>query len=298
MNGKSILITGASGFTGRHLISAARSEGYHCVALCRTLADIVPDADECVTADILDASAIEGVICNVQPHFVVHLAAISFVAHKSVSNIYQVNLVGALNLLDAISARAKRVEKVLIASSANVYGNAQTLPIIEDCTPQPVNHYGLSKFAMERASALYRDMPLTIVRPFNYTGLGQDDCFLIPKIVNAYKRKDATISLGNLNVSRDFSDVRDVVRAYLKLLGLETHRNIYNICSGTSHSLLSIIDRLNEMSEYEIVVESEPSLKRNEEIEELYGSCQLLEASIGQYRKYDLLDTLRWMYEN
>jgi nucleoside-diphosphate-sugar epimerase len=186
----------------------------------------------------------------------------------------------------------------LIASSANIYGSAASLPITENTAPQPANHYGVSKYAMEMAVAQFTDLPIVLVRPFNYTGIGQHESFLIPKIVNAYKQMQPEIQLGNLDVSRDFSDVRDVVDAYLKLLELPAPAPVYNICSGVPTSLLSIVNSLNEIAGYKISVATNPDFVRANEIKELYGSCQLLEESIGSFRKHNIRETLQWMYQS
>ena len=105
---------------------------------------------------------------------------------------------------------------------------------------------------MELATRLYEDLPIVLSRPFNYTGRGQSPNFLLPKIINAFKDSKRAIELGNLDVSRDFSDVRDVVAAYLRLRETDIPAPAYNICSGTATSLLSVIETLNELAGYDI----------------------------------------------
>lgn len=297
MESKRILVTGASGFTGRHFIATASEHGHRCVALCQQPDDTISGAESAITADLCDIASINEAIAQVKPDIVVHLAAISFVAHENISEIYQVNLIGTLNLLDAIASRAPAVEKILIASSANIYGAAQSLPITEQTPPRPVNHYAMSKYTMEQSIALQADLPIVVVRPFNYTGVGQSNIFLVPKIVEAFRSNQASIRLGNLEVSRDFSDVRDVVAAYLELLALDSYASVYNVCSGKASSLLSIIGHLNEIAGYEIHVESHSDFMRSDEIQVLYGSGSLLEKAIGSYRRFDIRQTLEWMYE-
>jgi nucleoside-diphosphate-sugar epimerase len=297
MTGKTILVTGASGFTGRHFIAAAKQAGYRCVALRHHAHENVSQADQCITANLLDLESLNTAVAQAKPDKIVHLAAVSFVAHDDTAEIYQTNLIGTLNLLNAIKSQAPGVEKILVASSANIYGNATTLPITEDTPPQPVNHYGVSKFAMERAVALFDTLPVVIVRPFNYTGAGQHNSFLVPKIVNAFSKNESKIELGNLDVSRDFSDVRDVVSAYLKLLASEDTLPIYNICTGHATSLQEIIAILNTLAGYEIEVTTNPVFVRADEIKTLYGSPQRLESTIGSYRKHTINDTLAWMLQ-
>ena len=290
-----LLITGGAGFTGRHLIEAANQKGYRCIAMVQHEGPEAPAAFDTVVADLLDPASLEQAILEVKPDYIVHLAAISFVAHGNTAEIYQVNQLGTINLLEAIRKNVPEIKKVLIASSANIYGNAAALPITESVSPAPVNHYGMSKVAMELATRLYTDLPIVLSRPFNYTGCGQSPNFLIPKIVNAFKAGKRAIELGNLDVSRDFSDVRDVVSAYLSLLETDVAAPAYNVCSGTPTSLLSVIDTLNDLAGYDIRVSINPDFIRSDEIKTLYGSPTLLEAAIGNYRNYALTDTLAWM---
>jgi GDP-6-deoxy-D-talose 4-dehydrogenase len=295
MNGKSILVTGASGFTGQYFLSAANNAGYRCIAITRQKGFLVPGAHDTLVADIQKADALGLAIKNASPDYIVHLAAISFAAHGNTSEIYQVNQIGTINLLDAIRRYAPNLDKVIVSSSAHIYGNATDLPITEASPRMPVSHYGTSKYAMELVSQMYSDLPIIITRPFNYTGKGQNPSFLIPKMVAAFIAKQKQIELGNLGVSRDFSDVRDVATAYLRLLETNVSASIYNICSGTSSSLLSIVNVLNSLAGYEIDVAFNPKFARSDEIITLCGSPSLLESAIGDYRKYKLADSLAWM---
>ena len=295
MANATLLITGAAGFTGRHLIAAANQIGYRCIALAQQKGQKVPGASDTLTADLLDPAMLEQTILEVKPDFIVHLAAISFVAHGNTAEIYQVNQLGTINLLDAIRKSVPDIKKILIASSANIYGNTTDLPITEASPPAPVNHYGMSKVTMEMATQLYADLPIVLTRPFNYIGCGQSPNFLIPKIVNAFRAGKQEIELGNLDVSRDFSDVRDVVAAYLRLLETHTTASAYNICSGTATSLLSVIETLNGLASYKIKVSVNPDFVRSDEIKTLYGSPALLESAIGKYRQFSLTDTLAWI---
>jgi len=293
-----ILITGGVGFTGRYFMEEATTLGYHCIALIQNGSNVVDDAIDVVECDLLNRSRVSKVVAEVQPDYVVHLAAVSFVGHGSVEEIYKTNIVGTTNLLDAIASECPNIQKVLIASSGNVYGNTSILPITEMAELNPENDYGVSKCSMELAIRIrMRNLPIIITRPFNYTGIGQAEYFLVPKIVNAFKDKKPLIELGNLDISRDFSDVRDVVSAYLGLLESNSSSEIYNVCSGKSISLFSIIQELNELAGYEIDVKVNASYVRDNEIKELYGSEKKLNKLLGSYRKYSFDDTLEWMYQ-
>lgn len=308
---KRILLTGASGFTGRHFIDLASRLNYHCVALCHKptdLSDFMVKQDignqtctehlSIVVADLTNKAQLQTAISDAKPDMVVHLAAISFVDHGDVADIYQTNLLGTINLLDCLIESGLPLQKVLIASSGNVYGNNEQLPIHEGLLPTPINDYGVSKYSMELAAHIRSDkLPIIISRPFNYVGVGQAEHFLIPKIVAAFRAKQTEIYLGNLDVARDFSDVRDIVWAYLKLLTCEVKTGTFNLCTGKATSLLTVIEQLNVLSGYQIEVKVNPQFVRVNEIKTLYGDQLRLVSAIGSYQQYTLQDTLKWMYQ-
>ena len=229
-----------------------------------------------------------------------HLAAIAFVAHGDVASIYETNLIGSRNLLEAVVQAAVNPKAVLLASSANVYGNATGGMLDESTPPAPANDYAVSKLAMEYVSRLFQDrMPIIVARPFNYTGVGQTENFLLPKIVAHVRRKASIIELGNLNVARDFSDVRMVVRCYRRLL--EHPKAIgetFNVCSGKAHTLQEILDAIRTISGHDFEVRVNPAFVRANEVKYLLGSRRKLEDLIGSITDTTLTDTLRWMIES
>ena len=234
-----------------------------------------------------------------KPDYVVHLAGISFAAELDFEAIYKVNIAGTVNLLDALKQVKSGLKKVILASSATVYGDVLESRLAEQLYPKPVNHYGLSKFTMEHAARIYYDeFPIIITRPFNYTGIGHDNRFLIPKIIHTYKNNSPSITLGNLNISREFNDVRDVVSVYRLLLLSEFKSGIVNICSGKSIKLLKIINIMNEISGNTLKVYTSEKYSRSNEIKDLSGDCVKLNDLINYTFKYNIEDTLKHMYEN
>lgn len=283
-----ILVTGLSGFTGQFLKQRLEQDGHQVVGL----------SSDGSRADLNDRSKLQQIVDEMQPDKVVHLAAISFVAHGNPDEIYCTNLLGTRNLLSVFSQMPKKPSHILIASSANIYGNSDVGVIDEKVIPAPANDYAVSKLAMEyMAKTWIEKLPITIVRPFNYTGVGQDEKFLLPKIVNHFKEKAPTIELGNLDVIRDFSDVRDVVNCYAKLLETTATGEIYNVCSGNGVSLLDVIEMMKTISNHDIKVKVNPAFVRANEVKKLIGSNKKLESRIGISSRYSLLDTLTWMYD-
>jgi GDP-6-deoxy-D-talose 4-dehydrogenase len=290
-----VLITGARGFTGRWLSDQLRAAGYTVHGLIHR----GPAGERESVADLLDSAQLRAVLDAVRPDFIVHLAAITFVPHGNSAEIYQTNLVGALNLLEATLAAGLRPRKILLASSANVYGNPPVEVIDETICPAPVNHYATSKLAMEHMARTYRDrLPIIITRPFNYTGPGQARHFLIPKIVNQYRERQSVIELGNLDVIRDFSDVRFVASAYRLLLECETRDETVNICSGEGVALGEIIERMDRIAGYSMTVRVNPDFVRANEIHRLIGSPQRLFALIGAVPPIRINDILRNLYHS
>jgi nucleoside-diphosphate-sugar epimerase len=185
---------------------------------------------------------------------------------------------------------------VLVASSANVYGNATAGIIAETQAPCPVNHYAVSKLAMEHMVRTWCDrMPIVITRPFNYTGVGQAPHFLVPKIVSHFVQRAPLIELGNLDVERDFSDVRMVANVYRRLLECDCAGEIVNVCSGRPYSLRAILGMMQEIAGYEIEVRVNPAFVRQSEVKILIGSVEKLHSLVGELRITPLEETLRWM---
>ena len=292
-----ILITGVDGFTGRHLAALLASQGHEVIGVSHTpITHPVEGLAASHACDLSDAQGLKDIFVDLRPDKVAHLAAIAFVSHGVVEDIYRTNIVGSRNLLEAISA-VGGVDAVLLASSANIYGSRVGGAIDENVAPAPVNDYAVSKVAMEFVAQLYRErLPIIIARPFNYTGVGQSIDFVIPKIIDHVRRKADNIELGNLDVARDFSDVRDVVLAYATLLAEHgAVGEVFNICSGEAHSLRDVIAVIKEISGHDFDITVNPAFVRKNEVKMLWGDRTKIEAMSGQRPIYALRDTLVWM---
>jgi nucleoside-diphosphate-sugar epimerase len=289
---RTVLLTGADGFTGRHVRAELEQAGY-------TVAGTGTHAAGNAGHHVLDITSPENcrqVVDAVRPDYVIHLAAISFVQHADAEAFYRVNVIGTLNLLQALADSGAAPRSVILASSANVYGNAASGVISESQPPQPVNHYAMSKLAMEHMARTWNDrLPIAMTRPFNYTGVGQPPHFLVPKIVDHFVRREAVIELGNIDVERDFSDVRDVARVYRRLLEIDSAGETVNICSGRPYTLHRIIEMMQDSAGYEIEVKVNPAFVRKSDVKTLIGSTQKLQSVVGDLDTIPLEETLRWM---
>lgn len=259
-----IFLTGAEGFTGRYFADRATAAGHNVVAM---------------QANLLNRDALEREVLSVQPDVVVHLAAISFVGHTDNSAFYAVNVVGTTNLLEALTRLSSAPHRVLLASSANIYGNSEQSPLTETQPPAPVNHYAMSKLAMEYMAETFAErLNLVIARPFNYTGRGQDINFVIPKLAKHFAERANCIALGNLDVEREFNDVQMVCDSYLCLMEYGRPGEAYNVCSGQPHTLREVIRSFERLTNHHMDVEINPAFVRKNEVHRLCGSPDKLDA--------------------
>lgn len=309
---KSVLITGASGFLGFYVIRALKEQGYQLHGIARSGLDLTSRTllKTYHNIDINDQAALNSVVESVLPNIVIHLAGLSFVGHATPLDFYEVNVLGTENLLKALaSIEPNVVEHVYLASSATVYGRNAKGKVDESIIPLPQHHYALSKLTMEQMAQNYTNaFPITALRFFNMIGIGQSDCFLMPKLVKHFVERTAQIELGNLDVSRDFSDVRDVAN-WLGILicnhqfqgdmAAQKHRllEIINVASGVAVPIRSIILDLEHQTGHAPEILQTAELMRTNEIKALWGDNLKLCSIIGQVSQIPLAETLKWMID-
>jgi len=279
-----VLVTGLDGFTGCYMQSELESNGHVVTGLA---------------SDLTDPDAVSAEIAQLQPEAVIHLAGIAFVGHGNANAFYEVNLIGTRNLLSALTQHVPRVCSILLASSANVYGNRSEGVLSEDVIPDPANDYAISKWSMEQMARLWLDkLPLFIVRPFNYTGVGQSALFVVPKIVAHFSEKKRVIELGNLDVWREYGDVRTVANIYTKLLEQSPAGDTFNICTGQAYSLREVVTLCKRITEQRMDIEVNPKYVRANEVRVLKGNNSHLKGLIGGWKNYNLKETLIWMLQD
>lgn len=254
-----VLIFGASGFVGPYLAREFTEHGYEVIGTDIKETSAMPYK----FADILDASSVECVVRETAPDMIVNLAAISSVGRSW--NIPQttisVNVIGALNILEA-ARQLENSPKILFVGSSEEY-EASSEPISEKNPLNANNPYGISKAAQERFAEVYRErfgMKIYCVRPFNHTGPGQSESFVLPSFCKQVAEieksgRPGAIKVGNLSAKRDFSHVKDVVRAYRMILESDDCETIYNVGSGTAYSLRELLNYILKFSGQKITVE-------------------------------------------
>ncbi len=290
-----VLITGINGFTGIHLERYLKGRGFDVFG---TVID-APKEKKHLQCDISRKDQVDTVMEAVKPDYVIHIAAISFAAESNASLIYDVNVIGTENILQSLLDNGVHPKKVVLASSATVYGNQGKEVLDESMCPRPVSHYGCSKLSMEHMASNYYDaFDIIITRPFNYTGVGQEKHFLIPKIVSHFKEGKKEIELGNIHVAREFNAIGYVTEIYYRLLLCDAKSVTVNLSSNAPVKLLDVIGMMQEIAGYEIEIKINPAFVRANEIQSLAGSTEKLGSLINIPPGNTLEDTLLEMYES
>lgn len=295
-----VLIFGASGFVGSYLAGEFAEHGYEAVGTDVRETDAMPFR----FTNILDAGSVERVIRETAPDMIVNLAAVSSVGQSwnIPQKTVEVNVVGALNILEA-ARRAEKTPKILFVGSSEEY-DASNGPISEKNPLNANNPYGISKMAQERFAEIYRTrfgMKVYCVRPFNHTGPGQADSFVIPSWCKqaaeiSASGKPGVMRVGNLDVKRDFSDVRDVVRAYRMILESEDCETVYNVGSGRAVALRELMAYIASLSKQPITVEVNPALIRPTDTPVICCDRTLIGERLGWTPEYSMEDTVRALF--
>lgn len=284
------LITGATGFVGPHLQSHLEDQG-----------DEVSGIGHLNGPDLLDTEAWERLLAEIKPDVLYHLAGFSDVgaSWKSPRDAFRLNGEGTLSVLEA--ARLNNIERVVVVSSADVYGIASpaSLPLTESAPLQPRSPYGASKQAAEALAQQYSrgwGLDVVVVRPFNHIGPGQSVNFFAPaiatKIAAAELAGGGEVTHGDLSPERDFTDVRDVVRAYRLIAVAGRKGGTYNVCTGKAVAMSSILDDLIRAAMVPISTTPDPDLVRPVDLPVLRGSFDALFDDTGWEPSIELGDTL------
>lgn len=264
-----VLITGVTGFIGRRLFSLLNKEGIEVLGISSK-----HSGDNIINCSLFDKNLLQETVRNFYPTTIVHLAAIANPVEQNVSSIYRTNVEGTVNLFEAIRLTSS-TPRVVVASTAGVYGNQDQRAIPESAIPDPTNHYSCSKLASERVARLYADqlnLRIDILRLFNVIGIGQSENFLVPKLVKIFKNKVNSVELGNINAVRDFIDVEFVTNVIAAIIDRKDDRSsILNVCSGHGYSGEDILDILSHLTDWQPKIIQNDNLIRKNEIWRLVG---------------------------
>lgn len=305
---KRVLVTGCGGFVGPYVAEALVGAGYRVWGV--DVADNVenPSLEEYASRDLSNRRAVETLIDHTSPDAIVHLAAQSS-AGRSFSEPFETltrNILPALNILDVVRKRGRKT-RVLAVGSGEVYGPVAEadLPLAETRVPNPVNPYALSKAIQEQCGTQYASLygtDIVATRSFNHTGAGQRETFVLPSFARQVSEirlgvRDAVLDVGDLDLRRDFTDVRDMARAYVALLEKGKPGEVYNVCSGTSHSLRELLGLLCELAGIAPEIRVDSKRMRPTDIGELRGDPSKIARDTGWRPRIAVTDTLEWLLE-
>ncbi len=296
------LITGVNGFVGEYLTAALKEKNIEVYGT-----DIVEKSangdSHFLRADLLDEKSAYDVVDSIKPDFIYHLAGQSNVglSWTQPALTFRVNVTGTVNMMDAVRKAAPKA-KMLIIGSADQYGTVapEMCPLKEDMPINPQSPYALSKALQEQSARFYIkhfDLNIVLVRAFNHIGPGQRTGFVIPDFASRIAKIEQglldRLEVGNLSVSRDFSDVRDIVRGYYLLMEKGRCGEIYNIGSGKHRKIADILKLMLSYSKKDINVYEDPAKMRPSDAPMIYGDCTKIKNDVGYAPEYQLEQTLQ-----
>lgn len=302
-----VLITGAGGFVGNHLAAHLGQALSNAQLFGTTLfeSETVHSAiSDNRLIDLKDYAAVRDLLADCRPDAVYHLAAQAFVprSFEAPWETLENNILSQLNITRACLELNLR-PRILIISSAEIYGqvSADQLPLDEDCAIRPTNPYSVSKVAQDMLGLQYylsHGLPIMRARPFNHIGPGQNDRFVAPAFAMQIAsieegRSQAVINVGNLTAKRDFTDVRDIVRAYRLIVEKGRPGEAYNVASGVAYSIRRLLEILLGLSEIEIKVRVDPDRLRPVDVPEIRGDSAKLRRDTGWQPSLSFEETLQ-----
>ena len=275
---KNVFITGISGFIGKELAHQMTLAGHRVTGSSFT----APDINQ-IKCDIRQPRDILGAITKSQPDIIIHAAALSSVTIGRTMDYYESNVFGTENVIAAVNQLGGR-RRIVFISTAGVYGNQSAQILTEDLTPLPVSHYGMSKLVCERMFAnVAAEHDITIVRPFNIIGIGQNNSFIVPKLVQHFAERDAIVRLGNVEPVRDYLDLKTCCNILMELaLAPAAFGETVNLCAGTGTSVKELLNILTDLTQHSIETVIDPKFTRKSEVWCLLGSTVKLQQILSK----------------
>ena len=293
MKEKKILITGASGFIGKYVLKKIKDNDLDFLAIdTQKVLDVSSENQRVIS--LLDKENLGEVIKWYKPNVIVHLAAIALVTHKNTGEIYNVNVQGTENLLESAQNYCDKNIRVILASTAGVYGNQNVDKYEEGLSYNPANHYSYSKMITEYISKQYKeDLDIVTIRPFNIIGVGQSEKFLVPKLVEHFADKKEKLSVGNISSFRDYVDVEYCAEVIMELISRKKlDFDILNICSGIPTNGEMIIQLLQEITDFKPEIEISSDFVRKNEVWRMIGDTTRLWEFMNNKKSQSVKDIL------
>lgn len=304
MKGK-VLIFGIGGFVGRYLANEFLNHGYSVYGSDMNNNGTLPMRVKFYEANLLDAGSVHTVVQKTSPDMIINLAAISSVGQSwSIpQTTMSVNVIGALNIMEA-AKRCNPMPKVMFIGSSEEY-EVSDKPLNESTPLNANNPYGISKVAQEQFAQMYSKnfgLQIYCVRSFNHTGVGQRDSFVLPSFCKQAAEieksgKPGVIEVGNLAVKRDFSHVKDIVKAYRMIIESDDSSIIYNVGSGQAFSLRELLNYIVGLSGVDIQIKVDPKKFRPTDQPMVCCDYTLIKSRLGWEPEYSVFDALKEMYD-
>ena len=298
------LIFGVGGFVGAYAVQEFAIHGYQVYGTDLQNNCPLPLLNGYFPCDLMDQEQVRRLVSSIKPDMIINLAAISSVglSWSIPSKTAMINICGCVHIFESVRELVPKCKVLLVGSSEEYVPSCE--PLSEESPLQANNPYGISKQAMEQFVSVYRErygLQLYMVRAFNHTGVGQRETFVLPgwcqqAAVITKSGKPGVIKVGNLNVARDFSDVRDVVRAYRLVLESRDCRQIYNIGSGTAWKLRDLLQEIISFSDVSIEVKIDSARIRAVDNPIICCDNRKIRQLLGWEPVYDIKDTLKEMY--
>lgn len=277
---KKVLITGITGFIGSYLSHYLAKLGYEVKGTSTRIQN-----DSIFKCQLDKFDEVNAVLTRFSPDMIIHCAALSSVTRGQTIDYYINNVIATENLIEGAN-KLPNLERFIFLSTAGVYGNQNGIEVLhEQLPPNPISHYGMSKFVCEKMCFGFLKQPeiCTVIRPFNIIGNGQNPEFIVPKLVSHFKENKKEIRLGNINTLRDYVDIYSTCEIIIDVLESQTAKGkTINLSSGIGHSVADLIALLEDIYGYKIEVTTDPKFVRKNEVWKLVGSVQNLETYIGK----------------
>lgn len=300
---KKALIIGINGFVGTYLSNELRNNGCVCYGADLNIENMNSENIQVVKLDILDKEMVKKVLSNINPDYIINLAAVSSVklSWAIPQKTFEVNVTGTINILEAIKDLRLKSRLLLIGSSEQYGSIDYSKSVSEESELNALNPYGISKETQEKLAIMYSKsygIDVLMVRAFNHIGPGQGTGFVVPdfasQMVEIEKGNlEPVISVGNLSAERDFTDVRDVVRAYRFILEKGKSGEIYNVGSGNAIRIQDILEKLVAKCEIEIEVKIDTNKFRTVDTPRIECNNEKLKRETGWSLKYSIDDSLK-----
>lgn len=305
---KKAFITGINGFAGSYLAEHLLGLGYEVHGTIKTDSknlDSIKDDLHLYPLDLLDSEKTKEIVAKASPDFIFHLAALTSPSQsfKDPTSFFTNNISAEINIFNAVVDNKLPDTRILITSSAEVYGmvKKEDLPIDEDTPLRPGSPYAVSKIAQDYLGLQYylsNNLQIIRVRPFNHVGPKQSPDFVVSSFAKQISdiekgENDAVIKVGNLDARRDFTDVRDMVKAYELIINKGEVGEVYNIGSGVSHKIKDVLDQLLAMSQKQIRIEEDPARLRPSDVADVISDSSKLESLTGWKLEIPLEQTLK-----